>query len=137
MTIIWGYTRSEKLSTDEIIGERVKEIKQMFSALIFKNGLKGFSVNFEAIHHLPVIKFSLIIDSIAVDVITFSPERSGEFTFILDEIVYPKSKIEVSMEVLKGSVEISTSSIGTGMGFQKIDDAFVPTYHFALGLIVP
>ena len=51
-------------------------------------------------------------------------------------MIIPKSKIEVILQVLKGSIEINISSIGTGMGFHKVQDEFVPTNHFALGIIV-
>ena len=137
MEIIWGYTPSETLPNSKVIGEEISEIKQMYSALLFKTGVLGFSVKLEEIAHKPLVKLVLVIDSQLVFETTISPDSAGEFSFNLDELVIPKIKIEVGLLVLKGLLEISISSIGTGMGFQKIDDEFVPTNHLALGVIGP
>ncbi len=137
MVIIWGYTPSETLSNNKIVGEGISEIKQMFSALLFKTGVKGFAVKLEEISPLSQVKLALVIDSQPISETTISPEKAGEFSFDLDELVIPKTKIEVVLIVLKGFIEVSISSIGTGMGFQKVDNEFVPTNHLALGVVIP
>ena len=137
MEIIWGYTPSETLPNSKVIGEEISEIKQMYSALLFKTGVLGFSAKLEKISHNTLVKLVLVIDSQLVFETTISPESAGEFSFKLNESIIPKTKIEVGLLVLEGLLEISISSIGTGMGFQKIDDEFVPTNHLALGVIVP
>ena len=109
----------------------------MYSALLFKTGVLGFSAKLEKISHNTLVKLVLVIDSQLVFETTISPESAGEFSFKLNELIIPKTKIEVGLLVLGGLLEISISSIGTGMGFQKIDDEFVPTNHLALGVIVP
>ncbi|MCE7739158.1 MAG: hypothetical protein KAU62_18210 [Candidatus Heimdallarchaeota archaeon] len=136
MVIIWGYTPSEALPNSKIIGEGVNEIKQLFSAILFKTGIKGICVNLEGISKKPVVKLSLVIDSESIYETSFSPERAREYSYELDETVFPKTKIEVVMSVSNGSVEVAISPIGIGMGFQKQDGEFVPTNHLALGVII-
>ncbi len=136
MVIIWGYTPSEALPNNKIIGERVNVIKQLFSAILFKTGIKGICVNLGGISQKPVVKLDLVIDSESIYETSFSPKRARKYSFELDEIIFPKTKIEVVMSVSNGSVEVAISPIGTGMGFQKQDDEFVPTNHFPLGVII-
>ena len=83
------------------------------------------------------VKMQLMVDSKEVLEIHFSPEKKGEHLFEADSIFYPKIQIEVIIEVKYGRVNLPLSSIGSGMGFQKIDDQFVPTNHLGLGLVIP
>lgn len=136
MVIIWGYTPSETLPNNKIVGDGVNEIKQLFSALLFKTGIKGICVILEGISQKPVVKLSLVVDSESIYETSFSPARAREFSFELDETVFPKTKIEIVMSVSVGSVEVAISPIGIGMGFQKQNDEFVPTNHLALGVVI-
>ena len=78
----------------------------------------------------------LVIDSKVVHETSFSPTETTEYFFEFEEIFYPEVKIEIIMEVEDGTVLLPISSIGNGMGFQKIQGKFVPTKHLALGLIL-
>ena len=136
MEIIWGYTASEEMLERREIGNEVKEVKQLFSALLFKSGIKGISAVILGITGSPQITMSLEIDSKQVFVKNFSPIEAEEFYFNSNRIFYPETKIEIFMKVENGTVFIPISSIGNGMGYQKSKEEFQPTKHFALGLII-
>ncbi len=137
MTIIWGYTPSTPLSSFKKIGEDVKEAKQVFSALLFKAGIKGVIVYIADFTENVKVKVQLVVDSKEALEIHFSPEKTGEHLFEADSIFYPKIQIEVIIVVKNGRVNLPLSSIGSGMGFQKLEDQFVPTNHLGLGLVIP
>ncbi len=137
MTIIWGYDPSTALSSFKKIGEDIKEAKQVFSALLFKAGVKGVIVYIADFTENVKVKMQLMVDSKEVFEIHFSPEKTGEHLFEADSVFYPKIKIEVVFAVKNGRVNLPLSSIGSGMGFQKLEDQFVPTNHLGLGLVIP
>lgn len=137
MTIIWGYDSSIPLSSFKKIGEDIKEAKQVFSALLFRAGIKGVIVYIADFTENVKVKMLLMVDSKKVLEIHFNPETKGEHLFEADSIFYPKIKIEVVIAVKNGRVNLPLSSIGSGMGFQKLEDQFVPTNHLGLGLIIP
>jgi len=137
MKIIWGYTPEDLLETSKEIGVDILSVKQLFSALLFKNGIKGISIEIVSYTDNAAVNISLIIDSAKVFDEDFSPKESKRYDFLLSEIVFPSSKIEVELTVKEGSVTLPISSIGVGMGFQKQSDKYLPTNHIALGLILP
>ena len=137
MNCIWGYTSSSKLNMEKILGNEIKEAKQIFSALLFKAGISGVCVVFTKITRNPLVVLELIIDDNLISSFDFSPTREGEYSFELVEQVIPQSKIEVKIKVLEGQVNLPLSAIGNGMGYQLVDREFVPTNHLGLGLIIP
>ena len=136
MIKVWGYTPSATLPLLKILGIDVKEVKQVFSALLFKEGVKGVCVQIERIEGPSKAIIQLLIDDKIVLTNHFSPTESKEFHFEMKETINPKIKIEVVFKVEQGSISLPVSSIGNGMGFQKIADDFVPMNHLGLGLII-
>jgi len=137
MVTIWGYTSSETLENNKEVGREIKAVKQLFSALLFKSGIKAISTEIASVQENTTARISLYIDDKKVHEYDFSPEEAKFYSFGLEEIVYPKSKIEVVLEVITGLLEIPISSIGIGMGFQRTDQEYLPTNHLALGLFCP
>ena len=137
LNIIWGYTPTEVLSSLKEVGNEIKEVKQIFSALIFKNGISGITIKISEIKKEPRITISLSVDDEIIKSLDFSPDSSGEFSFEMEEKIIPKTKIEVAIRIDEGVIFLPISTIGTGMGYHKINDDFVPTNHLPLGLIVP
>lgn len=135
MTIIWGYTPSATLSTLKKIGLDVKEAKQVFSALLFRAGIQGVSINIAEYTENTKVKIQLIIDSEEAFEIHFNPDKTGDHLFEADSIFYPKIEIEIVISVKDGNISLPLSSIGSGMGFQKQENQFVPTNHLGVGLI--
>lgn len=136
MTIIWGYSPDSKLPRNKEIGHAISEVKQVFSALLFKEGIKGIIIRIESIQEQTEAVMKLIIDGEAViseHLITTEP---GDFTFKTKDAVLPKTKIEVALEIIKGCIQLPISAIGNGMGFQKKDGSYQPTNHLGLGLII-
>lgn len=137
MEIIWGYTATEILPSLKKVGKDIKEVKQVFSAILFKNGINGVAIKINEIKKEPRIKISLFVDDRISKNEDFSPQNSGEYSFMTNEVFVPKTKIEVLVKVDEGMIFLPISAIGTGMGFHKINDNFVPTNHLPLGLIIP
>lgn len=137
MINVWGYTPSDTLLLPKTLGVDIKEAKQVFSALLFRDGVRGVCTQIESIEGHPKVTIQLVIDDTVVLTTHFSPTESKEFYYEMEETINPKTKIEVVFKVEQGSVSLPVSAIGNGMGFQKIDDDFVPMNHLGLGLIVP
>jgi hypothetical protein len=136
MVIIWGFSPDSKLPRSKEIGPEITEVKQVFSALLFKEGIKGIIIRLESIHKQTEVRMKLIIDDevcISENLITKIP---GDFTLETKETLLPKTKIEVAVEVITGCIQLPISAIGNGMGFQKVDGSFQPTNHLGLGLII-
>ena len=136
MIKVWGYTPSATLPLPKILGVDVKEVKQVFSALLFKEGVKGVCVQIDRIEGHSKTIIQLLIDDNVVLTNHFSPTESKEFHYEMKETITPKIKIEVVFKVEQGSISLPVSSIGNGMGFQKIADDFIPMNHLGLGLII-
>ncbi len=136
MIKIWGYTPSATLPSSKTLGVDIDEVKQVFSALLFKEGVKGVVVQIEQIGSNPKAIIQLVIDDNVVLTTHFSPREAKEFCYEIDETVYPKIKIEVVFKVEQGTISLPVSAIGNGMGFQKIADDYVPMNHLGLGLII-
>ncbi len=113
----------------------MKEAKQVFSAIIFKKGIKGIAINIDKVEENPQIKLNLVIDEVIVFEKHLSPPNTGECTFMMEKEIIPISKIEICVAVEKGIIYLPISAIGTGMGFHKKSDGFVPTNHLPLGII--
>ena len=137
MNCIWGYTASSTLAEQKELGSEIKEAKQIFSALLFKDGITGMCAVISRSTEESVVVLELIIDDEVVTSVDFSPVKEGEFYFELEEKVIPQIKIEVKIKVLEGMVSLPKSAIGNGMGYQLVDKEFVPTNHLGLGLIIP
>ena len=137
MTVVWGYSPEETLELTKEVGKEVQAVKQVFSALLFKAGIKGICTRIPQFEDNTSVIIKLYIDSIKVFKEEFSPQGTIDYYFELPDVIYPKSKIEVVLEVKRGFVTLPVSSIGTGMGFQKTDDKFQPTNHLPIGLILP
>jgi len=136
MIKVWGYTPSATLPSLKTLGIDIKEVKQVFSALLFREGVKGACVQINRIEGHPKAIIQLLIDDTAVLTTHFSPTESKEYYYEIEETTHPKIKIEVVFKVKQGSISLPVSAIGNGMGFQKIDDDFVPMNHLGLGLII-
>ena len=137
MNIIWGYTPTEEEPILKKLGSEIIEAKQVFSALIFRQGIKGICIQIDSLEDNPEVTLDLIVDDIKILTSTFSPAIPKKYRFEIEEINYPKLKIEVIISINQGSISLPISAVGNGMGFQKIENKFVPTKHFGLGLIVP
>ncbi len=139
LSTIWGYTPEDTLESIKEIGSKISAVKQIFSALLFSVGIKGTCVNIISFEKNTFVKIKLHIDSEKVFEKDFLPHEAKEYYFELEEVIIPKSKIEVILEVMEGSVQIPLSSIGVGMGFQKTETEknYQPTNHLALGLLIP
>ncbi|MHA1346230.1 MAG: hypothetical protein ACTSVO_04415 [Candidatus Heimdallarchaeaceae archaeon] len=137
MLKVWGYTPSAVLASPKLLGVSIKEVKQVFSALLFKEGVKGVCIQIEQIEEHPKAIVQLVIDNTTVLTAHFSPTKPKEFYFEMENIMIPELKIEVVFKVEQGSISLPMSAIGNGMGFQKKDDDFVPMNHLGLGLIIP
>lgn len=136
MIKVWGYTPSATLPSPKILGVDIKEVKQVFSALLFRDGVKGVCIQIERIEGHPKAIIQLLIDDTVALTTHFSPTESKEFYYEMEETIDPKIKIEVVFKVEQGSISLPVSAIGNGMGFQKIADDFVPMNHLGLGLII-
>ncbi len=137
MNIIWGFSSEEKLLESKKIGKEILEVKQVFSALLFKSGIKGLIVRIESIIETGEAVVQLAIDDEQCLSKALSLKEPGEYSFEMKDVKIPHTKIEVILEVTKGCIELPTSSIGNGMGFQKRNDTYQPTKHLGLGLIIP
>ncbi|MHA1200932.1 MAG: hypothetical protein ACTSQ4_00225 [Candidatus Heimdallarchaeaceae archaeon] len=137
MIKVWGYTPSATLPSPKILGAGIEEVKQVFSALLFRDGVKGVCVQIEKIEGHPKAIIQLFIDDTVVLTTNFSPTESKDFCYEIEETINPKIKIEVVFKVEQGSISLPVSAIGSGMGFQKINNDFVPMNHLGLGLIIP
>lgn len=137
MEIIWGYSPEKTLDFTKEIGEKVIAVKQVFAALLFKTGIKGICTKIDSFKANTSVNIELDIDSVKVFEEKFYPNRAKIYYFELPEVIKPKLKIEVLLNVENGYVTLPLSSIGTGMGFQKTDQDFQPTNHLALGLLIP
>ncbi|MCE7742054.1 MAG: hypothetical protein GOP50_06315 [Candidatus Heimdallarchaeota archaeon] len=137
MQVIWGYSPEEILDFYKEVGNEIVAVKQLFSALLFKNGIKGICAKIATSESNSLIQIELHIDSEKVFEEVISPNEKQEYFFELDEVIVPEIKIEVILQVKNGSVQLPLSSIGTGMGFQKTTGDYQPTNHLALGLIIP
>ena len=136
MIKVWGYTPSATLHSPKALGADVKEVKQVFSALLFRVGVKGVCVQIERIEGHSKVIIQLLIDDNVVLTTHFSPTESKEFCYEIEETIIPRTKIEVVFKVEQGSISLPVSAIGNGMGFQKIAGDFVPMNHLGLGLII-
>ena len=136
MPIIWGYSPDSKLPKNKEIGLDVTVVKQIFSALLFKEGITGVIIRIESIQEQTEAVMKLIIDDKIVLSENFFPTVPGDFTFKTDNTLLPKTKIEIAFEIIKGRIQLPISAIGNGMGFQKKDGSYQPTNHFALGLVI-
>ncbi len=136
MTIIWGYSANEELPKIKELGKEITEAKQVFSALLFKEGIKGLVIRIESILEETEAILQLIIDGEICLSENLLPAEPGDFTFEMKEVMFPETKIEAVVKIIKGCIQLPTSSIGNGMGFQKKDDNFQPTKHLGLGLII-
>lgn len=114
----------------------MKEAKQVFSAILFKKGIKGIAINIDKVEENPQIKLNLVIDELIVFEKHLSQTNTGECSFMMEKEIIPISKIEICVVVEKGIVYFPVSAIGTGMGFHKKSNKFVPTNHLPLGIIV-
>lgn len=137
MTIIWGFSTDEKLTESKRIGKEISEVKQIFSALLFKSGIKGVIVQIESILESGEATIQLVIDNECCFSKNLSLRKPGEHMFEMEDVIIPQTKIEIILAVTHGYIELPTSSIGNGMGFQKINDTYQPTKHLGLGLIIP
>ena len=137
MIKVWGYTPSDTLPSPKTLGVDINEVKQVFSALLFKEGVKGVVVLIERIGGHPKVIIQLVIDDSVVLTTHFSPKEAKEFCYEIKETVNPKIKIEVVFKVEQGTISLPVSAIGNGMGFQKIAEDYVPMNHLGLGLIIP
>ncbi|MHA1953172.1 MAG: hypothetical protein ACXAAM_03295 [Candidatus Heimdallarchaeaceae archaeon] len=136
MTIIWGYSPDSKLPQNKEIGDVIPEVKQVFSALLFKKGINGIVIRIESVQEQTEAVMKLIIDDEVVISENLIPKESGDFTFEARETLLPKTKIEVVVEIIRGCIQLPISAIGNGMGFQKKDGSYQPTNHLGLGLIL-
>ncbi len=114
----------------------MKEAKQIFSAILFEKGINGIAININKIEEKPQIKLSLVIDEVIAFEQYLSPPNIGECTFMMEKEIIPKTKIEICVVVKEGIIHLPISAIGTGMGFHKMSDEFVPTNHLPLGIII-
>ncbi len=137
MEIIWGYSPEKTLDYTKRIGKEVVAVKQIFSALLFKTGIKGVCAKIDSFKVNTSVNIELDIDSAKIFEENFFPNKAKIYYFELPKTILPKSKIEVLLNVENGYVTLPLSAIGTGMGFQKIDQDFQPTNHLALGLLIP
>ncbi|NPD88551.1 MAG: hypothetical protein HGN29_07495 [Asgard group archaeon] len=136
MTIIWGYSPDSKLPRSKKIGHAIPEVKQVFSALLFKEGINGIIIRIESIQEQTEAIMKLIIDDEVVISENLVSTVPGDFTFKTEDTLLPKTKIEVAVEIIKGCIQLPISAIGNGMGFQKKDGSYLPTNHLGLGLIL-
>ena len=136
MTIIWGYTSDDENVGKKLLDRKKEEIKQVFSAFLFQSGFIGIAVELDNIIIQPQAHLLLIVDDKEISENFFSPKNSGIYTFKTEETIFPKSKIEVILQIWEGAVTISTSALGNGMGYIKEQGKFIPTQHFALGLVL-
>lgn len=136
MIKVWGYTPSATLPSLKTLGADINDVKQVFSALLFKEGVKGVVVKIEKIVDQPKANIQLVIDDNIVLTVDFSPKEAKVFCYEIDETVNPKTKIEVVFKVEQGTISLPVSAVGNGMGFQKIDGDFLPMNHLGLGLII-
>jgi hypothetical protein len=136
LIIIWGYTPADTLPTLKKMGGKTKEAKQVFSSILFRRGINGIAINIEKIEEKTQIKLNLVIDEVIVFEKYLSPPTTGKCTFMLEKEIIPISKIEICVVVEKGMIHLPISAIGTGMGFHKSNDEFVPTNHLPLGIII-
>ena len=136
MIKIWGYSPSATLPSPKILGVDVKEVKQVFSALLFREGVKGVCAQIKRIEGNPNAIIQLLIDDTVVLTTNFSPAESKEIHYELKEKVIPKIKIEVVFKVEQGSISLPVSAIGNGMGFQKIAGDYVTLNDLCVGLII-
>ncbi len=137
MECIWGYTSSEILPSDKELGSDIKEAKQLFSAILFSSGIVGSCVRINKISGSPKVDLILVIDDEIILTKSFSPKKEGDYRIEMKELFKPKTKIEVLIKVEDGIIYLPISAIGTGMGYQKTDNEFLPTNHFGLGIIIP
>ena len=136
MTIIWGYSPESKLSNSKEIGTNILEVKQVFSALLFKEGISGIVIRVDEVEDQTQVIAHLVVDDESILSESFYPKEAGDFSFKTENLVRPITKIEAGIEIIKGSLRLPTSVIGNGMGFQKVDEKFQPTNHLCLGLII-
>ncbi len=136
MIKVWGYTPSATLPSPKTLGVDINDVKQVFSALLFKEGVKGVVVKIEEITGQPKANIQLVIDDTIVLTVDFSPKEAKEYCYEMEETVNPKIKIEVIFKVEQGTISLPVSAVGNGMGFQKTADDFLPMNHLGLGLII-
>ncbi|MCG3222243.1 MAG: hypothetical protein H7641_12765, partial [Candidatus Heimdallarchaeota archaeon] len=85
MTIIWGYSPESKLSKNKEIGHVIPEVKQVFSALLFKEGINGIIIRIVSVQEETEAVMQLIIDDeVAISENLFL-SASGDFTFEAEE----------------------------------------------------
>ncbi|MHA1399888.1 MAG: hypothetical protein ACTSQE_06050 [Candidatus Heimdallarchaeaceae archaeon] len=136
MKVSWGYNHESPLSHLKYVGSDISSIKQVFSSLLFRQGILGAAIKLAAIKGQPRVEIKLVVDDEIMLQSYFSPMERKEYIFTLEQPVIPKTKIEIIVSVQDGEIGLQTSSIGSGMGFQLQADNFVPSAHFPVGLIV-
>jgi hypothetical protein len=136
LIIVWGFSSDDKLLESKQIGRDVLEVKQVFSALLFKSGVQGIIVRIESVIEKSEATIQLLIDDEPCLSDTLSLEKPGDYTSEMKDLKIPNTKIEIVFKIIKGCVGLPTSSIGNGMGFQKIAGKYQPTKHLGLGLII-
>jgi len=134
--VIWGYDPSALLPTPKTIGSDITIVKQLFSALLFQKGVSGIILNIGEYRGTPTLKISAHIDERMILQKSLSAPLENEYYFEFSNIIYPKNKLEIFIEVQGGTVDFPTSSIGNGMGFIQKDNRFVPTTHFPVGFVL-
>jgi len=136
MTIIWGYSSEDTLSKGKEVGKEVIKVKQIFSALLFREGIKGMSIRIESFEKETEAVLELIIDDETILSSEFSPSETGDLIFEIPDKIIPQTKIEIIAKVTKGALVLPISSIGNGMGFHMRDDSYIPTTHLGLGILL-
>ena len=137
LTVIWGYSPDDKLNQNKVIGQEISEMKQVFSALLFESGINGIIIRIESIQKKTEAIMQLIVDNELIISENFYPTKPGDFKFNTKDTIRPKTKIEVVVKLISGSMHLPISAIGNGMGFLKRNETYKPTNHLGLGLIIP
>jgi hypothetical protein len=136
MVVIWGYSPDSKLPKNKVLGNDISEVKQVFSALLFTEGINGIIIRIESVKGQSEIVVKLVVDDINIISTNCFPKEAGDFEFNTNDLVKPTTKIEVIVKIIKGCIHLPTSVIGNGMGFQKREEGFQPTNHLGVGLVI-
>ncbi len=145
MKTIWGYSESDSNSTKLIGSENdvnaslstiYPKAKQVFSALVAKEEIKGISIHIENIICKALVTVCLIIDDEKVYEQTLTVTENGIKEFLIKKILTAKTKIEIEISVKEGVISVPTSSIGIGMGYIFTNETYLPSQHLAFGVMV-
>lgn len=138
MNILW--------SIEESAGEKAirlspkDQVKQVFAGVLFKKGIRGcaFRVTFHEIKQEFVeSSIKLVIDNKIIQEKTIQiTENKHEYHILLPAVKNVEQKVSVTLTVLEGTLCLPKSSLGTGMGFVKQGETFVPSGNFAFGIIL-